>query len=76
VHVCVQQRFSLGPRLRIHLAQADRLAHRSDVKAGRLRFAEYFLDVLGETLLLLLEPLDALDEADQLLLGVVANDEV
>ena len=59
----------LLPLLGVLLAQADHGAESLDVEAVALRLGIDVADVVGDGLLLLLEPLDTLDEGLQLVLG-------
>src|SRR3546814_9060029 len=52
-----------------HFAQANDLAHDLGVITLRLRFAVNVADIVADTLFLFLQPLDALDEKAQLLVG-------
>src|SRR6185312_2065534 len=63
--VDLEQGFLLLAVGRIHSAQPDDLAHHLGVEAGALGFGIDLADVGGEARLLLLQPLDALDERAQ-----------
>src|SRR5579862_9337068 len=56
----------LTPLVAVLLADGDDLAHDLDVEPVALGLGVDVLDVFGKRLLLLLEPLDALDEAAQM----------
>ena len=69
VQIGVQDQLVLLPLLGVLLAQADHGAQRLDVEAVALRFGIDVADVVGDGLLLFLQPLDPLDEGLQLVLG-------
>ena len=69
MQVEVEQRLLLLPLGDVLLAEPDDRAERLGVEAVALGLGVDFLDVVGERLLLLLEPLDALDDGSELVLG-------
>ena len=69
MHVEVEQRFLLGPLRLIHLPEPHDRAQRLGVEAVGLGLGVDFLDVIGERLLLFLQPFDALDDGAELILG-------
>jgi NTP pyrophosphatase (non-canonical NTP hydrolase) len=62
-------RLGLGALVRVLLAHAHDGAQRLDVVAVTLGFGEDVADVVGDRLLLFLQPLDALDDGLELVLG-------
>ena len=69
MHVGFQHGLLLAALVGVLLAQAHDGAQRLDVEAGALGLGIDVADVVGGRLLLLLEPLDALDEGLELILG-------
>ena len=68
MHVDGEDRLLLLPVGGALLAQGDDLAQRLGVEPDRLGLQVLVADVAGERLLLLLQPLDLLDQLAQLLL--------
>jgi hypothetical protein len=69
MHIGFQNRLVLLALVDILLSQPHDRAQRLDVEAGALGFRIDVTDVVGERLLLFLEPLDAFDEGLELILG-------
>ena len=69
VQVGFQDRLLLLALVDVQLAQPDDGAQRLDVEAVALGFGVDVADVVGERLLFLFEPLDALDEGLEVILG-------
>src|SRR5882672_12015346 len=69
VHVGLKHRLVLHPLVLILLAQPHDRAQRLDVIAIALGLGIDVADVVSDRLLLLLEPLDALDDGLELILG-------
>ena len=69
VHVGVEHFLLLAAFVGVELAQAHDRAQRLDVEAVALGLGIDVADVVGGRLLLLLEPLDALDDGFELILG-------
>src|SRR5690606_31663061 len=75
LHVDLQQALLLGQLGAIHLPQPDDLPQNLGIEAMRLGLGIDFLDVIGERLLLLLQPLDARDDLVELVGGEIAGDQ-
>ena len=69
LQIGIQDRLLLGALVGVLLAHADDGAQRLDVVAVALGFAVDVLDVVGNRLLFLFKPLDALDDGLELVLG-------
>jgi hypothetical protein len=69
MHVGLEHGLLLAALVGVLLAQADDGAQRLDVEAVALGFGIDVADVVGGRLLFLLEPLDALDNSLELVLG-------
>src|SRR3990172_8331488 len=69
VHVEVEQGLFLLTLGGVLLAERNDLAHDPGVEAVGLGLGVDFLDIAGDRLFVLIEPLDAFDEASELALG-------
>ena len=69
MHVGLEHGLLLAALVGVLLAQADDGAQRLDVEAVALGLGIDVADVVGGRLLFLLEPLDALDDGLELILG-------
>src|SRR4051794_6990655 len=69
LHIRLENRLGLGALVRVLLAHAHDGAQRLDVVAVALGLGEDVADVVGDRLLFFLQPLDALDDGLELVLG-------
>src|SRR5690606_20668737 len=71
--ISVEDGFHFGPVVRLHLSEADDLAHDLSIVAHRLSLGVGVADIVSDTLLFFLKAFDAFDEEAQAVVGGIGH---